>query len=81
VRYNPTTSDDPIMQEYAAKDKARVFVTDSILSMLMTAQRSVYPWDIVITRDGDKLFIDKRDGGPFGASRSSCTLTRSSESC
>ncbi|GAA5937996.1 hypothetical protein JCM3775_002423 [Rhodotorula graminis] len=65
VRYNPTTSDDPIMQEYAAKDKARVFVTDSILSMLMTAQRSVYPWDIVITRDGDKLFIDKRDGGPF----------------
>ncbi|GAA5892060.1 hypothetical protein JCM8208_001423 [Rhodotorula glutinis] len=65
VRYNPTTSDDPIMQEYAAKDKARVFITDSILSMLMTAQRSVYPWDIVITRDGDKLFIDKRDGGPF----------------
>ncbi|BGP37008.1 hypothetical protein JCM10450v2_000919 [Rhodotorula kratochvilovae] len=65
VRYNPTTSDDPVMQELAAKDKARVFVTDSILSMLMTAQRSVYPWDIVITRDGDKLFIDKRDGGPF----------------
>ncbi|GJN87668.1 hypothetical protein Rhopal_000623-T1 [Rhodotorula paludigena] len=65
VRYNPTTSDDPIMQELAAKDKGRVFITDSILSMLMTAQRSVYPWDLVITRDGDKLFFDKREGGPF----------------
>jgi translation initiation factor 3 subunit D len=25
----------------------------------------VYPWDIVIVREGDKLFFDKRDGGPF----------------
>lgn len=36
-----------------------------ILSALMCAPRSVYPWDIVITREGDKLFLDKRDGGPF----------------
>lgn len=34
----------------------------------MCAPRSVYPWDIVILRDGDKLFLDKRDGGPFGMS-------------
>ncbi|BGP05072.1 Eukaryotic translation initiation factor 3 subunit D [Rhodotorula toruloides] len=65
VRYNPTTSDDPVMQELAAKDRGRVFVTDNILSMLMCAQRSVYPWDMVLTREGDKLFIDKREGGPF----------------
>ncbi|BGP13144.1 hypothetical protein JCM10213_000278 [Rhodosporidiobolus nylandii] len=65
VRYNPSTSDDPVMQEFAAKDRAQVFVTDSILSMLMTAQRSVNPWDIVLTREGDKLFLDKREGGPF----------------
>lgn len=31
----------------------------------MCAPRSVYPWDIVIVREGDKLFFDKRDGGPF----------------
>lgn len=31
----------------------------------MCAPRSVYPWDIVIVREGNKLFFDKRDGGPF----------------
>lgn len=31
----------------------------------MCAPRSLYPWDIVIVREGDKLFLDKRDGGPF----------------
>ncbi|GAA5874978.1 hypothetical protein JCM8547_002140 [Rhodosporidiobolus lusitaniae] len=65
VRYNPSTSDDPVIQQIAAKDRAQIFVTDSILSMLMTAQRSVYPWDIVLTREADKLFLDKREGGPF----------------
>lgn len=31
----------------------------------MCAPRSVYPWDIVIVREGSNLFFDKRDGGPF----------------
>lgn len=31
----------------------------------MCAPRSVYPWDIVILREGSSLFFDKRDGGPF----------------
>ena len=31
----------------------------------MCAPRSVYPWDIVIVREGDSLFLDKRDGGSF----------------
>lgn len=31
----------------------------------MCAPRSVIPWDIVIVREGDKVFLDKRDGGPF----------------
>lgn len=31
----------------------------------MCAPRSVYPWDVVIVREGNKLFFDKRDGGPF----------------
>ena len=31
----------------------------------MCAPRSVYPWDIVILREGDTVFFDKRDGGPF----------------
>lgn len=36
--------------------------------MLMCTTRSVYPWDIVVTVEGDKVFMDKREGGPFGTS-------------
>lgn len=42
-----------------------MYTTDVILSALMCATRSVYPWDIVIVREGNALFFDKRDGGPF----------------
>ncbi|KXX74874.1 Eukaryotic translation initiation factor 3 subunit D [Madurella mycetomatis] len=59
--YNVTTSSDPIIQDLAEKDEATIFATDSILSMLMCAPRSVYPWDIVIVRQGNKVFLDKRD--------------------
>ncbi|KAH9915870.1 translation initiation factor eIF-3 subunit D, partial [Amylocystis lapponica] len=65
IKYNTTTSDDPVIQELASKDTATVYTTDVILSVLMCAPRSVYPWDIVIVREGNKLFLDKRDGGPF----------------
>ena len=60
--YNVTTSMDPIIQDLAEKDEATIFATDNILSMLMCANRSVYSWDIVITRHGNKLYLDKRDG-------------------
>ncbi|QUC17021.1 uncharacterized protein UV8b_01262 [Ustilaginoidea virens] len=59
--YNVTTSADPVIQELAEKDEATIFATDSILSMLMCSPRSVYPWDIVIVRQGNKIFLDKRD--------------------
>ncbi|KAF5003006.1 hypothetical protein FDECE_10428 [Fusarium decemcellulare] len=59
--YNVTTSSDPVIQELADKDEATIFATDSILSMLMCSPRSVYPWDIVISRQGNKVFLDKRD--------------------
>lgn len=59
--YNVTTSHDPIIQELADKNEATIFATDDILSMLMCAPRSVYPWDIVILKQGDKVYLDKRD--------------------
>jgi translation initiation factor 3 subunit D len=59
--YNVTTSSDPIIQELAEKDEGTIFATDSILSMLMCATKSVYSWDLVFTRRGNKVFIDKRD--------------------
>jgi translation initiation factor 3 subunit D len=51
--------------QLASTDIATVFTTDAILSVLMTATRSVYSWDIVVLKEGDKIFLDKRDGGPF----------------
>lgn len=60
--YNVTTSQDPVIHELAEKDAAMVFATSDILSMLMCATRSVYSWDIVIVRQGNKIFFDKREG-------------------
>ncbi|WFD30754.1 hypothetical protein MSPP1_001778 [Malassezia sp. CBS 17886] len=68
VHYNPTTSDDPVIQEISesAGNNAEVFITDTILALLMCAPRSVYPWDIVITKTDDgKIFFDKRANGAF----------------
>lgn len=60
--FKVTTTDDPVIRRLAADDKATVFATDAILSALMCAPRSVYSWDIVVQRVGNKLFFDKRDG-------------------
>ncbi|KAG5519965.1 hypothetical protein PMAC_000242 [Pneumocystis sp. 'macacae'] len=65
VHYNPTTTDDPVIQKLAMNNEARVFIIDSILSLLMCSLRSVYSWDIIVIRESDKLFFDKREGGPF----------------
>ena len=64
--YNPTTTDDPMMEQLSESNAATVFATDSILSMMMCANRSVYPWDIVVVRDGDKVYFDKRPNSAFG---------------
>ncbi|KAF9963217.1 hypothetical protein BGZ70_007554 [Mortierella alpina] len=65
-RDNVTTSEDPILSnlasEAAEEGEQRVFATDTIIGVLMTASRSVYPWDIVITRTGDKVIFDTREG-------------------
>lgn len=80
VRYNASTSDDPIIakvktlvhtrepadpSQLAEKKAAHIFATDSILSVLMCAPRSINSWDLVLDRRGDQLFLDKRDGGSF----------------
>ncbi|WVQ98599.1 eukaryotic translation initiation factor 3 subunit D [Kwoniella sp. CBS 9459] len=65
VRYNTSTSDDPVISQLSEKKAARIFATDSILSVLMCAPRSVNSWDIVFERRGDQLFLDKRESGPF----------------
>ena len=64
--YNPTTTEDPMMETLSANNAATVFATESILSMMMCANRSVYPWDIIIIRDGDKVYFDKRPKSVVG---------------
>ncbi len=68
--YPVTTTDDPVLEKLAVDgiggsgdgDKRSIFVTDNILAHLMTCNRSVYPWDLVIQKTaGGLLFLDKRD--------------------
>jgi translation initiation factor 3 subunit D len=66
VKFDTTTSEDPIIQQYIQENKATVFATDAVLSLLMCATRTVYPWDIVVKKTADgKVILDKRPGGVF----------------
>eukprot|EP01128_Nolandella_sp_AFSM9_P003953 TRINITY_DN1738_c0_g5_i1.p1 TRINITY_DN1738_c0_g5~~TRINITY_DN1738_c0_g5_i1.p1 ORF type:complete len:435 (+),score=131.65 TRINITY_DN1738_c0_g5_i1:318-1622(+) len=59
--YQVTSSDDPVLQRLSKTDTGNVFITDSILAVLMTSLRSKYSWDIVVKKKGDNIFFDKRD--------------------
>ncbi|VEU21574.1 DEKNAAC102746 [Brettanomyces naardenensis] len=59
---NPTTSDDPVIKDYASGKKATVFATDSILAQLMCVVRSAYSWDIVVTKRDGVIYFDRREG-------------------
>ncbi len=63
-----------IFSQLAEKNTAMVYTTDAILSVLMCAPRSVNSWDIMIVREGNSLFLDKREGGPLGACMTACRL-------
>ena len=56
----PDPEGTAVCRQLAGEDKARVFATDTVLTTLMCAARSVYSWDVVVTRAGDKLFFDSR---------------------
>lgn len=55
-------SEKDARRDFAKKGVGKVFATDSLIATLMCATRSVYSWDIIIERQGDFLFLDKRDG-------------------
>jgi len=61
--FNVSTSEDPILTNLFQSDEtATVIATDHVLATLVAAARSVYSWDIVITKIQNKLILDKRDG-------------------
>lgn len=57
-----STWEDPVMQKLAAANEGDVFMTDAILSVIMTAPRSVHSWDIVVIKKGSQIFFDRRSG-------------------
>jgi translation initiation factor 3 subunit D len=65
INHKVTTTDDPIIRQLAKEDGGNVFATDVILAAIMCCTRSVYSWDVVITKIAGKLFLDKRDDSEF----------------
>ncbi|CAN6616979.1 hypothetical protein TRVA0_006S03686 [Trichomonascus vanleenenianus] len=65
IVYNVSTSEDPVIQELSTQNAGTVYATDSIIALLMTATKSVNPWDIIINKKDGKIFLDKREGGPL----------------
>ena len=55
-----TTKEDDVLQHCAEAGIGNVFGTDAILAHLMACQRSIYPWDIVVTKVGKTVLFDKR---------------------
>ena len=73
---NFSTSEDPILQKVIDLShimyqmikhttKPTVYATDSILVALMSATRSIYSWDMIITKQGNTIVLDKREGTIF----------------
>jgi translation initiation factor 3 subunit D len=62
VKYygNITTAEDPILTDIS-EDEANIFITDRILSVIMTSVYFSHPWHIKISKVGDKIFFDKTD--------------------
>lgn len=56
-----TTMDDPVIERFAEDKVGNIFATDELMAHLMSCTRSVKPWDMVFTRAGDMLFLDKRE--------------------
>jgi len=61
--FNVSTSDDPNLQEMLqSEENITMIATDHVLACLVAAARSVYSWDLVITKIQGKLILDKRNG-------------------
>jgi translation initiation factor 3 subunit D len=61
---NLTSSEDPILKEMvgdAPSSGLQIFATAGIVAHLMSTPRSAASWDVIVRRDGNKLFFDKRD--------------------
>lgn len=53
-------------RKLAGEGTGQVFMSDTVLVALMCAPRSVYSWDVLITKADGKLFFDTREGYSLG---------------
>eukprot|EP00629_Pelagomonadales_sp_RCC1024_P017180 CAMPEP_0119273930 /NCGR_PEP_ID=MMETSP1329-20130426/11153_1 /TAXON_ID=114041 /ORGANISM="Genus nov. species nov., Strain RCC1024" /LENGTH=567 /DNA_ID=CAMNT_0007274187 /DNA_START=134 /DNA_END=1834 /DNA_ORIENTATION=- len=63
--YYVTTTEDPAIEKLHEERAGTVYGTDAILSLLMAAPRSVYPWDVIVQKADGSLIFDKRDTAAF----------------
>jgi translation initiation factor 3 subunit D len=49
-------------EEFCSTKDCDVYITDSILSKIMAATKSVYSWDVVIENKNGVLYFDRREG-------------------
>lgn len=59
--FNNPTLEDPVIQRLAKENLADIFIAEVAAAAIMTAPKSMFSWDIIIRKHGDKVFIDKRD--------------------
>jgi len=63
-----SASDDPHLQDFLQEDKnVCMIATDQVLACIIAAARSVYSWDVMVTKVQNKLIFDKRDGSQVDA--------------
>jgi len=64
---NVPTLDDPIIRELAGNEEvgANIFITDKVLSAIMSSARSIYSWDIVVEKFQGKVFFYTRENCPL----------------
>merc|ERR1712203_825824 len=64
--FQVTASDDPVLTDAMQEDPSvTVIATDHVLACIIAAARSVYSWDIIITKVQGNLIFDKREGAPI----------------
>lgn len=65
VRHIVPTSVDPVIMRLAKDRVGKVYCTDNIAAAIMSCTRSVYPWDITVTRLDSCIFLEERDNDEF----------------
>lgn len=62
IHATQSASEDPVLKKIGENEKATIYATEIVASLLMACQRTVQPWDIVVKRREKAVFFDVRPG-------------------